>query len=195
MLKSALAENEREIAFEIKEILDERFPQTGRSAGGSTETVARFKINTKRFPTAKEAYIWLIERFVGARPDVFTNIKWETAYVAVGHRRTTEGAIRNYFARSPRVLFRGSPRLADNQNNYAPLTNGWYANVNLSNAQKFDILCRFGWVVGLKGGEDWDWEVLDPSEGLRDQKKRIALAERLFAELDEFANTSGKSQA
>src|SRR5713226_1639261 len=164
MLKSALAGNEREIAYEIRDILDERFPVPGRSPG-ATETVARFRTNTKRFPTAKGAYIWIVERFVGARPDVFTDIKWETTgYVAVGHRRSAEGAIRNYFARSPGALFRGSTHLADDQNNYARLPNGWYANTNLSNAQKFDILCRFGWVVGLKGGVDWDWEVLDPSE-------------------------------
>ncbi len=185
MLKEALAANEREIAFEIKDVIEERFPETGRSRGGAAETISRYKGTTKRFSTAKEAYIWLAERFIGVRPEVFTDIKWETTgYVAIGHRRSEGHAIRNYFARSPGKLFRESPHLAEDSNNYFQLANGWYANTNLSNAQKFDILCRFGWVVGLKGGSEWDWEVLDPSEQLADRKERTKLAEKAFEELD-----------
>ena len=183
--KEALAAQEREVAYEIQDVLDERFPVVGRAGGGPTETIARYKTTEKRFSTAKEAYLWLIERFLGARPDVFTDLKWETTgYVAVGQRRNEHGAIRNYFARNPQKLFRESPHLAEDKSKYASLTNGWYANTNLSNAEKFDILCKFGWVVGLKGGTNGDWEVLDPSEGLADRKERIRLAERLFAELD-----------
>jgi hypothetical protein len=185
LLKEAIAANERELAYDIKDVIEERFPQTGRSRGGPAETVARYKGMERRFPTAIDAYIWLVERFIGLRPEVFTDIKWKTTgYVAVGQRRSEGHAIRNYFARSPAKLFRQSPHLAGDLNNYCELSNGWYANKNLSNAQKFDILCRFGWVVGLKWGGDWDWEVLDPSEQLADRKERTRIAEKALDELD-----------
>ncbi len=38
--------------------------------------------------------------------------------------------------------------------------------------------------IGLKGGSEWDWEVLDPSEQLADRKERTKLAEKAFEELD-----------
>ena len=197
LLKEALAANERELTFDIRDVIDERFPTVEPSARGATPTILRFRSTEKRFPTAKEAYVWLIDRFVGTKPDVFTDVRWETTgYVAVGRHRAEEGkAIRNYFARSPEKLFRNSPWLAAEQSNYAQLQNGWYANVNLNNREKFDILCRFGWVVGLKGGQDWDWDVLEPSEGLRDRKERVALAEKLFAELEAFAHQDDQQQA
>lgn len=185
LLKEAIAANEREIAYEIRDVIEERFSAVGRIGGGPAETVSRYKERERRFSTARDAYIWLVERFIGLRPEVFTDIKWgTTGYVAVGQRHNERGAIRNYFARSPKKLFRKSPHLAENSNNFAQLTNGWYANTNLSNVQKFDILCRFGWVVGLKGGADWDWEVLDPSEQLADRKERTKLAEKAFEELN-----------
>ncbi len=190
LFKEALAANERELAFDIKDVLDERFLSVSRAGRGATPTISTFRSTEKHFPTAKEAYIWLVDRFVGVRRDVFTNVRWETTgYISVGRHRTEEGRpIRNYFARSPQQLFRNSPWLAEDQSKYVRLQNGWHANVNLNNREKFDILCRFGWVVELKGGQDWDWDVLDPSEGLRDRKARIALAEKLFAELDAFAH-------
>ena len=189
MLKEALVADERELALDIKEVIDERFSNLQQSARGATPTISTFRSTEKRFSTAKGAYAWLVDRFAGARPEVFTDIRWETTgYVAIGRQRTEEGRpLRNYFARSPEKLFRNSPWLAADQSNFVQLQNGWYANVNLNNREKFDILCRFGWVVGLKGGKDWDWDVLEPSEGLRDRKERIALAETLFAELDAFA--------
>lgn len=186
LLKEALAANERELAFDIRDVIDERFPSAPVSGRDATPTTATFRSTKKQFPTAKEAYVWLADRFAGVRPDVFTDMRWETTgYIAIGRHRTEEGRpIRNYFARSPKQLFSNSPWLATNESNYARLQNDWYANVNLNNGEKFDILCRFGWVVGLKCGQDWDWEVSDPSEGLEDRKERISLAEKLFAELE-----------
>jgi len=184
LLKEAIAANERELAYEIRDVIEERFPPLARR-GGPAETVGRYKGMERHFGTAIEAYIWLVERFIEVRPEVFTDIKWETTgYVAVGQRRSEGHAIRNYFAKSPTKLFRESPHLADNPNNYCRLANAWYANKNLSNAQKFDILCRFGWVVGLTWRTDWDLEVLDPSEQLANLKVRTKVAERALDELD-----------
>lgn len=189
LFKEALAANERELAFDIRDVIDEKFPSAASTGRGATPTNATFRSTKKQFVTAKEAYVWLVDRFAGVRPDVFADVRWETTgYFAIGRHRDEEGrSIRNYFARSPEKLFRHSPLLAANQNNYARLQNGWYANVNLNNGEKFDILCRFGWVVGLKGGQDWDWDVSEPSDGLEERKKRIALAEKLFADLESLA--------
>ncbi len=186
--REALAANERELAFDISDVIDEKFPNASSSGRGATPTTAIFRSTKKQFPTAKEAYVWLVDRFTGVRPDVFTDVRWDTTgYIAIGRHRNEKGRpSRNYFARSAEQLFRDSPWLATNQSNYAKLQNGWFVNVNLNNREKFDILCRFGWVVGLKGGRDWDWEVSEPSEGLEDRKERIALAEKLFAELEAF---------
>jgi hypothetical protein len=197
LLKQALAANVRELAFDIRDVIDERFPNSSTSSSGTTETIATFRSTEKRFPTAKGAYVWLVGHFIGVKPEVFTDVRWETTgYVAVGLRRTESGgAIRNYFAHSPQQLFRNSPWLAENPSNYVRLQNGWYANTNLNNREKLDILTRFGWVVGLTYGPDWDFEVLDPSEGLRERNERIALGDKLLAELDQLESLRDPPQA
>lgn len=193
LLKQALAENERELAAEIRDVIDERFTDFSVARHGAT---AVFRSVERSFPTAKEAYIWLVNHFVAQRPEVFTDLRWETTgYVALGHRRTEDGGtIRNYFGRSPQRLFRHSPWLADDESKFVRLTNEWYANVNLSNREKFEILLRFGWVVGLKCGVDWDWNPFDPSDDLEEFRVRVALGNKLIAELDAALGQSDASQ-
>ena len=184
LLKQALAANQRELAFDIKDAIEERFPVAAAVNRGATETMATFGPDARRFATAKEAYIWLVERFIGVKPEVFTDIRRETTgYVALGRRKKEGKSIRNYFARSPQALFRNTPRLAEDHNNSVQLQNGWFANTNLNNREKFEALVRFGWLVGLRCGKDWDWEVLDPSDALRESKQRMAIADELFIEL------------
>ena len=120
--------------------------------GGPTPTTVVFGGVRHEFPSAKEAYVWLIERFVKTYPKLFIDLNWQTAFVAKGKKR-------NYFGRSPAKMFHGSPHLAEDSNNYARLLNGWYVNLNLSNAQKRYILFRFAHVANLKHGEDWQWKV------------------------------------
>ena len=191
-LKQTL-ENSRgkdESAREVKEELNARFPGWDRPRarrGGSRATLARFRGKEQEFDTARAAYIWLVERFAQVNPALFTDVRWETTgYVGVGRRRGPGGAARNYFAKSPVKLFRQTPALADSRSNFHRLTNGWYVNLNLNTRENFEILCRFSSVSGLTHNQDWDWEVLDPTDQLRESKRRVQLAAELQKEMDEF---------
>lgn len=179
-----------EHALVVKQELDLRFPGWDKPKtrrGGSRPTIARFRGETQEFDTARAAYIWLVERFATNNPTLFTDVRWETTgYVGVGLRKGVDGAARNYFARTPKKLFRATPSLADNPRNFHKLTNSWYVNLNLNTRENFEILCRFAAVSKLIHGEDWDWEGLDPTEQLHDARQRTIHAEKLMKELDEL---------
>lgn len=134
-------------------------PQRPRRAG-SRQTTAMFKGKSEGFDFAKDAYIWLIERFIRTDPTVFTSPDHRLIRVAVGRGRY-------FFARRAKALFPRSPHLADTQSNFHLLTNGWFANANLDNNQKFTILIRFGDTIGLMQGRDWGFQPDDPTEKLQ----------------------------
>lgn len=161
-------------------------PRTRR--GGKRATVAKFKERTAQFESARDAYIWLVERFADAVPSLFTDLRLETiGYFAIGRRRTPEQrAQRNYFAKTARNLFRRSPSLADDSSNYRRLSNGWFANLNVNTRENFEILCRLSAVAKLTHGADWDWEVLDPTEELHTVRQRTIAAEKLQREVEEW---------
>ncbi len=175
-----------EHAIIVQRELDTRYPDWDKPKthrGGSHSTNARFRSKEQKFGTARAAYIWLVECFAAAKPDLFTDVRWETGYFSVGRRKTAEGAARNYFARTPAKLFRRTPTLADSPSNYHQLTNGWYVNLNLNTRENFEILCRFAAICKLTHITDWDWEVLDPTEPLHNARERILLANKLADEV------------
>ncbi len=186
-----------EHALIVKQELDARFPGWERPRtrrGGNRATVARFGDREEEFDTARAAYIWLVERFAQHNPSLFTDVRWETTgYVGVGRRRGPKGAARNYFAKSPQGLFRQTPALADNPNNFHRLTNGWYLNLNLNSRENFEILVRFSAVSKLRHGDDWDWEVLDPTEELSDSRRRAFLVQEMEKELEQLFPPPPKS--
>ena len=188
-----------EHAHLLKEELDRRFPGWDKPRtrrGGSRTTIARFREKKSEFETAKAAYVWLVERFAEGNPSLFTDVRWETTgYVGVGRRRGPNGAARNYFAKSPAKLFRQTPSLADDQNNYHRLTNGWYVNVNLNTRQNYEILCRYSAVSKFQHEFDWDWEVLDPTDQLHDARRRVRLAAELMKEFDDFLSAPPATDA
>src|SRR3989338_8001286 len=108
-LRNCLEKSQADYAYQVKECLDTRFPGWDKPRtrrGGSRATVARFRGNKSEFKTARAAYLWLVERFAEVNPTLFTDVRWETTgYVGVGRRRGTDGAARNYFAKSPAKLF------------------------------------------------------------------------------------------
>lgn len=149
--------------------LDSRFPgwhivKRGKS-GGRTYNRATVFGETKEFETAKDGFVWLITKFVSKDPSIFDSPNSKLVRVAVGRGR-------NYFARSPEKLFPKSPHLAENSSSYEKLPNGWYANVNMSNAEKFRILSLLAWATKLEFEKDWNWEVIGSTKALVD---RIAL--------------------
>ena len=129
--------------------------------------------------TAKEGYLWLVERFIAEKRELFVDPSSETLYLALGRSR-------NYFAKSPSALFKGSLRLADDASNYARLPNGWYANVNLNNAQKFEILFRFAGLTKTEYLVEWDWEVSGATELLANKQHAAIEAQRIRKELEKL---------
>lgn len=143
--------------------LDSRYPgwsvSSRRRAGGRKFNRATFEGAVFEFETAKDGYLWLVERFISKIPQLFENPDKKTAQIAMGHGR-------NYFARSPEKLFKKSPHLRDNAANYHRLSNGWYANTNLDNARKFEVLARLAFSAGLEFEKKWDWVVMDRTDQL-----------------------------
>lgn len=184
MLENAKAKGLIEHAAVAKAELERRFPGWDRvqsRRGGARPTVARFLGREQHCDTSKDAYVWLVERFINKNPKVFDEPSKDTLYVALGTRR-------NYFGRSVATMFAGNPELAANASNYVRLSNGWYANVNLNNAQKLDILMRLAALARLEYPEHWDFEVLDPSDALINRKDAILTARRLLDELKHLAD-------
>lgn len=138
----------------IREELITNFSTRKRKSksGGHTPTQVRFRTDDACFPTAKEAYVWLMGKFLWDKPDVLADEAWMKDFVA-------HGQAANYFARSLVELFPASPHLASDPNMYTRLGRGWFANLNLSNKQKFSILSKFSAVAGYTFETDWDWRV------------------------------------
>jgi hypothetical protein len=157
MMRNAITKGELELAKIAKDALDSRFPGWEKALhkdSGATPTLVRFNLAEKVFPTAKEAYCWLIERFVDAYPEPFIGINWETHFIG-------EGRTQLYFARDPKKLFRKAAYLAEDLNRFHTISNGWYVNLSLDNQKKFRILCNFAAVAKLQWERDWFWKVLD----------------------------------
>lgn len=188
-MQQALKVNERDLAFDIQEIIDERFGFKPAASDKHGSASASFHAKEKSFDHAKDAYLWLIERFIEIKPDILVERSWETTgVIAVGRARGRAGKpLRNYFAKSPEKLFPETPRLAEKRSNYAKLQNGWYANINLGNHEKLDILIRFGDVLHLAHETDWRFIVQNPSTGFQARLTRPN-ADDLLAELDGLEN-------
>lgn len=155
MRRNALDKGEIELAHIAKIALDERFPgwdRPKRKASGATPTIASFRDKQESFSTAKDAYVWLMNHFVRDRPEILESEDWQAEFVS-------KGQAVHYFARDRKSLFHRSPHLADDPNFYTRLDKGWFADLNLSNEQKFKILCRFAAVAEYRFEKDWNWEV------------------------------------
>ncbi len=137
----------------VEQVLEQRFPgwcKGPSSRGGSKPTVAMFRGEQQDFPSEKEAYLWLIERFIAHNPKPFMNPDRQTLFIA-------KGAQVLYFARSLDALFRQTPHLAKDGRKHHRLGNGWYAQLVLNEEQKVEILERIASVSNLRMGVDWDW--------------------------------------
>ena len=115
-------------------------------------TDAFFRGEKRTFHSSKDAYVWLLNCFMRAKPDVFSSESWDLMLI------DTAGSARRYFAPKPDQLFTGAPHLASDPNMYVCLSNGWCANANLANPLKRKTLERFAKVSNLRRGVDWEWQ-------------------------------------
>lgn len=153
MRENAIVKGSVEHANLAERVLDERYSTwrvVASRRGGSKPTEAMFKGVRHHFPSEKDAYVWLMERFTHHYRKPFEQIDWETAFVAKGVRTL-------YFAKSLKGLFKTSPDLAADKTKYLRLSNGWYAKLVLSEKQKVELLRKFATVAQLRMGVDWDW--------------------------------------
>ena len=144
MRRNAIDKGNIDLAAIATDVLNDRFPgwdRPGPKRGGAIPTRAGFRSVSRDFPSEKEAYCWLIEKFIAAHPSPFTKVNWELVFFAKGRQR-------NYFGRNLKKMFHASPHLAETSSNYQRLSNGWYINLNLSRNEKFEILCKFAAVGG-----------------------------------------------
>lgn len=121
-----------------------------RRYSNAKETVCWFQGQEVTLETEKAAYIWMLERFIEFRPNLF-----ELPIFA----RIVRARKRRYFAKNPADLYANNSKLAQNKNNYVRLTNNWYADANLSENRKREKLFELADLVGLTYGLDWRWDV------------------------------------
>lgn len=136
ILHNALQKNANEHAVVVKEQLDLRFPkwQKPRSrVGGNTPTYAMYRKKIRRFETATEAFVWLVEEIVQSHPGIFEKLEATNPWSMEGHSR-------RWFARSPEQLYYCSRHLAANSALFRKLSNGWFVDVNSNNEHKWSVL-------------------------------------------------------
>jgi hypothetical protein len=159
-----------EFAAIAKAALDTRFAgwdKVSHKAAGARSTQAIFRKESRWFPTSREAYLWLLEKFINANPDLI-------------HHTIFKGLKRDRFAHEPDGLFHSSPELAESPSNYARLSNGWCTDMNLDNSTKLDILCFAAVIAGIPD-QEWQWQVEDPSNDLSANIERKARVKQLLA--------------
>lgn len=117
---------------------------------GTKATLVSMQGQKRMFATSKEAYIWLLDRFIANRPDILKDDRQRD--------RIVTGRGRIYLAQTPKELFLASPHLADDPIYFARVSGGWFAITNLNNDVKFNVLCRFARIAGFDYGKDWTWD-------------------------------------
>ncbi|MBN8508882.1 MAG: hypothetical protein J0L57_09755 [Burkholderiales bacterium] len=121
-----------------------------------------FDGDVREWEHARDAYVWLLEKFIAAAPHVFDVDPHRASELAPGTRR-------NHFAERETELFYSSPHLALSSSNFARLSNGWVADVDVSNDRKLEILLRLSLICGLSYRSRWRFdETLRPQQDFPD---------------------------
>jgi hypothetical protein len=112
-----------------------------------TPIIVSFRGERKeRKKDAKEAYMYLITRFLQQKPDIFD------LYIKSGDKRLD-------FAHSPEALFPASPHLADQGGAWGHIRgSNWYANTHTQTKEKVDRLRKLADIGGFIRDVDWTWE-------------------------------------
>ena len=154
--------NDGELKDAIEEVLDQRFPHwqngdAGMVASGQKKlTKVQFGDKQNTFPSSKNAYIWLVEKMLNARPHLAFGCSVFQEFFISGIR----GA--RYLALTPEDIFPDKSNdeiRAMKDNFWHELPNGWILKLKLSNTQKFERLCGLAAVRKLKYEKDWSWHV------------------------------------
>lgn len=113
---------------------------------GTPITVSFRGEGKERKKDAKEAYMYLISRFLQAKPDIFN------LYTRHGDKRLD-------FAHSPEALFPASRHFAKRTGAWGHIRGtNWYANTHTHTAEKVARLEKLAEIGGFIRGTDWTWE-------------------------------------
>jgi hypothetical protein len=105
-------------------------------------TRVRFRGIAEQLPTEREAYIWLLNRFLNTAGNFFESKNQVVKNVCTGPR----GSVR--FARSPNRMHQPKE-----------LSNGWYAETCLNEGQKDRNLYLVAQLIGVSSERDYEWQV------------------------------------
>ncbi len=132
---------------------------------GAKQTKVSFRGAESSFHDAKDAYVWLLNKFIDAEPSFWAS-----------RREKVRGRVQLYFAKTPEKLLVNSPDLVKQTNIYQQLVDGWIAYVRLANRLKLQNLQDvFAEIADLKFGEDWTWEQDRPDPASRAAQSRYSL--------------------
>ena len=159
----------------VEEILAARSQVKPSGKIGRTPTLAAFKGETQEFDSAKDAYLWLVQRFRATSPALLER------YVEEHARKKQSQGLR--FASVPEKLFPpGSSRIGNPQfvHNFG---DGWFADVNISNDDKYAALLALSGLSGISDSE-WQFQPSVASDALRKHREQVALGKQLLDGLD-----------
>lgn len=122
-----------------------------------TPSRARFRGEERDFDSAKDAYVFLVDRFLRANPELLD-------FPYSDELAITLSSVRKQFARDVDSLFEKSQHLALDPNNYTQVASGWFANLNTKNEQKVANIYALSALGRFKLGEDWSWDLVPPSD-------------------------------
>lgn len=174
-LKSnALAKNKIEFAKIAQDLLNERFPIVSKKSGGATPSTVTFLGKRQEFSSGKDGYVWLVDQFGLYHKNLFTD------YANFHKQRKSRGS---HLAKKPKDLFPVESNRADNKNNYAAVVGGWYVDINLNHAGKFELLLQLGYLSKLEYPTDWNFEITGSTEELVARQQGVVWAEKVLQEL------------
>lgn len=145
----------------IEEQLDAKWPSWNdkhdmHRGGGRTITHAHFMQEKRTFPTAKLAYVWLVESMLESRHKM--NFSEISVVVANGEKGG------HYIAQTLEGLFPEESEKQKDQNNWQRLANGLFLNLNLSNKQKLERLMLLAVILKFQYENDWTWDIEGSAE-------------------------------
>jgi hypothetical protein len=176
MKKNALAKGKPDFASIADEVLLQRFPEKGRRSGGATPTTGTFRGRNNEFASGKDAYLWLVEQFCRYRSGTLDK------YVALHTKAGARSKGRRFAANESDLFPKGSRRQGD-PTFYSKVSNGWFADTNLSHADKFATLMQLSYVCGLEYEVDWNFRVTGATEQLLEHQQSVVGARKALAEL------------
>ena len=159
----------------VDEVLARRFPPTRGTTGSGTPTTVTFLSAVSHFDTGKDAYLWFIEQLRCAKLDLLES------YEASKNRKETAGS--RFSPRKSAILPKDSKRLKKLDEYAAPISGGWYADVNLDHDQKFSILVRLAGLCGFQFGRDWDFAVSGATRDLTEHQRIQLQVQEILKEL------------